>query len=451
MLKRKIESYIENHLTSGDNKILVIEGARQVGKSYIIRNVCKRLFTNYVEVNFVADDEGPQIFKNVHQTEDFYLKLSMVSGRELGSYDNTMIFLDEIQHYPQFLTMLKFFVQDRRFHFIASGSLLGITLRSTTSIPIGSILRHEMYQLDFEEFLWATGVGEDAIESWRENFNKGESLDEATHDYVLGLFRRYLLVGGMPDAVNEYLNSHNIMRVRDVQESIHGLYGTDASKYESDSNRSLVVRRIYDLIPSMMENKKKRVIAKDIRGIDGDRFSHYVNEFEYLLSSGISNGVTAVSNPKFPLAESVSKNFIKLYLNDVGLLTAQLYKYNMMAILNDERSVILGAVYESVVAQELKAHGFKLFYYDNRHKGEVDFIIDDYKRLSVFPIEVKSGRDYQIHSALNNLLATADYNVKSGCVLSNERTVREADGIWYYPIYYVMFFEPYISHGDLYF
>jgi hypothetical protein len=201
----------------------------------------------------------------------------------------------------------------------------------------------------------------------------------------------------------------------------------------------------------MMENKKKRVIAKDIRGIDGDRFSHYVNEFEYLLSSGISNGVTAVSNPKFPLAESVSKNFIKLYLNDVGLLTAQLYKYNMMAILNDERSVILGAVYESVVAQELKAHGFKLFYYDNRHKGEVDFIIDDYKRLSVFPIEVKSGRDYQIHSALNNLLATADYNVKSGCVLSNERTVREADGIWYYPIYYVMFFEPYISHGDLYF
>jgi predicted AAA+ superfamily ATPase len=196
------------------------------------------------------------------------------------------------------------------------------------------------------------------------------------------------------------------------------------------------------MIPSQMENKKKRIVAKDIQGVTGDRFSRYTNEFEYLLSSGIANGVLAVSNPKFPLAESAQKNLIKLYLNDVGMLTSQLYQYNLQPILSDERSINLGSVYESVVAQELKAHGFKLFYYDNRHKGEVDFLIDDFKNQSILPIEVKSGRDYTIHSALNNFLQTPDYNVSTANVLSNEREVRTIKGVVYMPIYYVMFIKP---------
>ncbi len=442
MLKRKISSYIEKHLTGDSDKILVVEGARQIGKSYIIREVGKKLFPNYVEINFVEDDEGSQLFKDIRRTEDFYLKLSAKAGNNLGDYSNTLIFLDEIQHYPQYLTMLKFMRQERRYRFIASGSLLGITLRNTTSIPIGSILRTEMYQLDFEEFLWATGVGTTAIEAWQQKYAKRESLDEATHEFVLDLFRKYLLVGGMPDAVNIYLETHNIMRVREVQESIRSLYATDASKYEQDFNKNLLIRKIYEMIPSQMENKKKRIVAKDIQGVKGDRFSHYTNEFEYLLSSGIANGVSAVSNPKFPLAESVQKNLIKLYLNDVGMLTSQLYRYNLQPVLSDERSINLGSVYESVVAQELKAHGFKLFYYDNRHKGEVDFIVDDYQNQSILPIEVKSGRDYAIHSALNNFMQTPDYSVKMGYVLSNERVVREHNSVVYLPIYYSMFIKP---------
>ncbi len=442
MLKRKISNYIENHLTSDNDKILIVEGARQIGKSYIIREVSKRLFTNYIEINFVEDDEGAQLFKDIRRTDDFYIKLSAIAGNQMDDYSNTLIFLDEIQHYPQYLTMLKFLRQEHRYRFIASGSLLGITLRDTTSIPIGSILRVEMYQLDFEEFLWANGVGSVAIDSWQKNYAERKSLDEKTHQFVLDLFRKYLLVGGMPDSVNTYLETHNIVKVREVQESIRGLYATDASKYERDSNKNLLIRKIYEMIPSQMENKKKRIVAKDIQGLKGDRFSRYSNEFEYLLSSGIANGVSAVSNPKFPLAESAQKNLIKLYLNDVGMLTSQLYRYNLQPILTDERSINLGSVYESVVAQELKAHGFKLFYYDNRHKGEVDFIVDDFQNQSILPIEVKSGRNYTIHSALNNFMRTPDYSVHSALVLSNERMVREVNGIVYLPIYYLLFIKP---------
>lgn len=447
MLYRKISKDIVAHLQSDSDKILIIEGARQIGKSFIIRDVGRKIFPNFIELNFVEDDEGAQIFKGVRTTDDFYLALSIYAGAKLDNEKNTLIFIDEIQHYPQYLTLLKFLRQEHHYRYIASGSLLGITLRSTTSIPIGSIIRKEMTQLDFEEFLLANDFGEYAISAIKEKFNNRVSLDEPLHNKLMNLFKRYLLVGGMPDAVNEYLKSRNIVKVRHLQNSIKSLYATDATKYEQDNGKNLLIRRIYEMIPSQMENKKKRIIAKDIRGEKGDRFNRYQNEFEYLISSGIAINVNAISNPHYPLVESVHKNLTKLYLNDVGLLTSQLYHNNLQAILNDEKSVNLGAVYENVVAQELKAHGCKLFYFDNRQKGEVDFLIDDYSNLSALPIEVKSGKDYTIHSALNNLLSTKDYNIKSGIVLSNSREVKQINNITYLPIYYVMFFDS-IGNSD---
>lgn len=445
MLYRKIGTYIEEYLKSKSDKILVIEGARQVGKSYIIREIGNRLYDNFVEINFVEDDEGAQLFKNVRTTEEFYLTLSMVAGKKLDNASNTLVFLDEIQHYTQFLTMLKFLRQEGRYRFIASGSLLGIALRSTTSIPVGSITRKAMYQLDFEEFLIANNFGKEAITLLRQKFQRKESLGEEQHHHIMNLFRRYLLVGGMPDAVNEYLSSHNIVKVREIQESIRILYGEDASKYEQDNGRNLLIRRIYDMIPSQMENKKKRIVAKDIQGQKGDRFTRYQEEFEYLISSGITLDVHAISNPHYPLKESVQKNLLKLYLNDVGMLTSQLFHYNLRPILGDERSINLGAIYENVVAQELKSHGHNLFYYDNRQKGEVDFLIDNYSDLSILPIEVKSGKDYTVHSALNNLLAVKEYHVLSGLVLSNNREVTSNGKVMYMPIYYVAFID---STGD---
>ena len=418
---------------------MILEGARQIGKSFIIREVGNRLFDNFIEINFARDDEGPQMFKGIGTTEEFYFTLSSAYGEKLDRYDNTLIFLDEIQHYPQYLTLLKFFREDRRFRFISSGSLLGITLRETTSIPVGSIIRKNMYQLDFEEFLIANGFGREALDKLRTKLTDRESLDEPLHKHIMELFRRYLLVGGLPAAVNEYLASHNIVKVREIQENIRSLYEADATKYEKDSNRTLLIRRIYNIIPSRLESKKKRIVVKDIRDKAGDRFDNYREEFEYLISSGTALEVSAISNPKYPLAESAQKNLLKLYLNDVGLLTLLLYKNNIRPVIADEDSVNLGSVYESVVAQELKAHGHKLFYYDNKQRGEVDFLIDDYSRTTVLPIEVKSGKDYTRHSALNNLLKVKDYDIASGLVLSNSREIKVSGGVTYMPVYYVMF------------
>ena len=184
----------------------------------------------------------------------------------------------------------------------------------------------------------------------------------------------------------------------------------------------------------------------------GDRYDNYRDEFEYLISSGIALNVNAISNPRYPLAESMMKNLLKLYYNDVGLLTNRLYGNNIKPLLEDIKSINLGSVYESVVAQELKAHGHDLFYYDNRHKGEVDFLINDHVSLSVLPLEVKSGKDYTVYSALSRFLAEPEYHIISGVVLSNERKVKSNGKVTYMPVYYAMFIDNQEQTGmDVYF
>ena len=449
MLFRKIRSIIVEHLKSNSSKILLIDGARQVGKTFIVRDVATSLFTNFIEINMIKDYEGPKLFANVHTIEDFYLQLSTFAGDKMGNKTNTLVFLDEIQQYPALLTLLKFLSQDGRFTYIASGSLLGVTLAKTTSIPIGSIRKIRMFPLDFEEFLIANGLNEFAINVLREKYKNLEPLEESLHNRILNLFRRYLLVGGLPDVVNTYLATHNIKLVRDLQNEIYEYYGIDAAKY--DNEHKLKVTRIYNLIPSALENKKKRLIVQNIENKKGARYNAYFEEFDYLINAGIALEVKAISNPKYPLIESETKNLLKLYLNDVGLLTNIFYGTNINAILNETKSINLGSVYETVVATELIAHGYNLFYYDNRDKGEVDYIIDDYQNLATLPIEVKSGKDYSIHSALNNLVSNDAYNIQKAYVLSNERLVKEKGKIIYLPIYYVMFIGNAFKKEDLYF
>lgn len=439
MLYRKIETVIETHLKSGSGRILLIDGARQVGKTYIIRYVGKKLFENFIEVNMVEDSLGDKLFAQTKTVEDFYLQLSMLSGDKMMDKDNTLIFIDEIQAYPHLLTLLKFLSQDNKFTFIASGSLLGVTLSQTTSIPMGSIRKVRMFPLDFEEFLYATGMNHIAIDALQKKFESLQTLDEPMHNKMMDLFRKYLLVGGLPDAVNSYLTKKNIQMVREIQSEIHDYYAADASKY--DEEKKLKIRRIYDLIPSNMENKKKRVVAQDIENKKGKTFNSYQDEFDYLISAGIALNVQAISNPVFPLIESSGKNLLKLYINDVGILSGILYGNNIRAILDDQKSVNLGSVYECVVASELIAHGYKLFYYDNRNRGEVDYLIDDYSSLSAIPIEVKSGKDYTVHRALNAFVSNEDYHIKKAFVLSNEREITTKGKIIYIPIYNIMFFQ----------
>jgi len=437
MLFRKIEAQIEDHLKSDSRAIMLIDGARQVGKTYIIRHVGQKLFENYIELNLVEDYVGARLFANAKTVEDFYLAVSMLAGDRMKEKENTLIFIDEIQAYPHLLTLLKFLAQDDRFTYIASGSLLGVTLAQTTSIPMGSIRMVRMFPLDFEEFLYANGMNALVVSSLRKKYERQESLDGATHAKVLDMFRKYLLVGGMPDAVNAFVAEKNIQLVRQIQSEIYAYYAADASKY--DDGRKLKIRRIYDLIPSNLENKKKRVVAQSIENKRGKTFADYQDEFDYLISAGIALSVQAISTPVFPLIQSSGKNLLKLYLNDVGILSGILYGNNIQAILSDEESINLGSVYECVVASELIAHGHKLFYYDNRTKGEVDFLIDDYDSLSAVPIEVKSGKDYTVHSALNAFVSNEDYHVKKAIVLSNEREIATKNKITYLPIYDIMF------------
>ena len=445
MLQRKFTTYLEEYFSKKTNKILLVNGARQIGKSYIIRYVGKKMFANYLEINLKEDKEGDRLFETAFTTDDLYMRLGNYSNKGLGNADDTLIFLDEIQSYPHILTMLKFLNQENRYRFVASGSQLGIALSQTPSVPIGSIEIKQMYPLDFEEFLWATGASRQWVDNIRAKFNARESLDESTHNIMLKRFMYYLLIGGLPDAVNRYLDDRNILRVRTVHKDIFELYRIDASQY--DRENKLKIRKIYDLIPSYLENKKKRIIYKDIENKTGKHFADYADEFEYLTNSGIALEVISISNPKFPLKESQQKRLIKLYLNDVGLLTNLLYGPNVNAVLQDIKSINLGTVYESAVAQELHAHGFPLCYYDNKQNGEVDFLIDDYANLRALPLEVKSGKDFTKHTALRKFLSVKDYNIHNAIVFSNNREVFEKQGITYMPIYYAMFLEHSASNG----
>ena len=434
MLYRKIQERIDEYFSNGSNKVLVIDGARQIGKSFIIRYMGQKHFRNYIELNLLEDSLNKRLFADIQNTEDFYLRLSMFAGDKMGDNQNTLVFLDEIQECPRLLTLLKFLKQEDRFTYIASGSLLGVALSKTSSIPMGSIETVHMYPLDFEEFLLANGFNEFAISGLKNRFLSKQALDNAMHEKVMDLFKKFLLVGGMPDAVNMYVQEKNIVKIRKIQDDIHNFYAADANKYD-DQNR-LKIHKIYDLIPSMMENKKKRLVANKIES-KKVKLDKYEDEFEYLTNAGVALEVSAITDVKFPLVQSTTKNLLKLYLNDVGILTGILYGNNINAVMGDVSSINLGAVYETVVASELNAHGKKLYYYDNRLKGEVDFLIDDFDTLSVVPIEVKSGRDYKIHSALNNLQKTG--SVQKGIVLSNSPEITQKGNTLYLPVYYVMF------------
>ena len=441
MLYRKITKRIEDYFSSDSDRMLLIDGARQIGKSYIIRWAGQKKFSNYIEINMEEDKLGDRVFAEAKTTKDFYMALSVVAGDKMRDKASTLVFIDEIQAYDHLLTLVKFLMREKKFTYIASGSLLGVTLKNTQSVPIGSLDIVHMYPMDFEEFLYANGVGDVAIAAMKEAFNNEQALSDTMHNKMLDLFKKYLLVGGLPKAVETFVESRNIVEFRSVQQEAHNLYGVDASKYEAEYNKKLKIRRIFDMIPSNLENKKKRVVIKDIENKSWKRTDDYIDEFDYLISAGIALEVKAISKPSYPLAENSGKNLLKLYLNDVGLMSGIFYRNNINAIMSDAKSINLGSVYETAVAQELKAHGYNLYYYDNKKNGEVDYLIDDADNLSNIPIEVKSGKDYTIHSALDKFLSIDEYNIKKAYVLSNEQRVYTENGVTYIPIYYVMFFE----------
>ena len=437
MFNRKIEKILNEYYENPLDQIVIIDGARQIGKSFIIRETASKKFKNYIEIDLKTDYEGERAFLNVKTTKAFYLLISSLYGDKLNTFDDTIVFLDEIQYYPHLITMLKDLKKEKKYRFIASGSLLGVTLKHIF-IPMGSINEVKMYPMDFEEFLWANNVNKDVVDYLKECFINKEKVEDAIHDTILSLFKDYLICGGLPDAVTQYVINKNVIKTRNIQSQIFTYYRDDCAKYDLD--HKLKISKVYDLLISNMSNKVKRIQFKKIENKEAANLEKYEDEFDYLVAAGVANSTKAVSNPQFPLNESLCKNLVKLYYNDVGLLTNLLYKNNINAILNNDKGINLGSVYETVCAMELVAHGHDLFYFDSKKVGEVDFLINDYDNLNILPIEIKSGNDQNNYRAIPKLVSPdGNYKLPVGYVLGNKNICDMKNNLLILPIYFIMF------------
>lgn len=307
-------------------------------------------------------------------------------------------------------------------------------LKDVKSIPVGYMDVIEMYPLDFEEFSIANKVPQNVLDSLRKSFFNKTAVDPVVHEKMLDLFRLYLIVGGMPAAVMRYLETNNLQEVIREQQSIIAMYKQDISKY--DPNEKLYLEDIFDLIPSELNNKNKRFIMKNLN--ENFKFSRYSNSFLWLCDAGVALPTFCVNEPTIPLLLSKAKNLFKLFLSDVGLLASMYMNDIQIKILNKEKDINFGSVYENAAAQELKAHGFDLYYFNSKKQGELDFLIE--RAGTILPIEIKSGKDYTKHAALSNIMANKDYAIPEAYVFYNGN-VSVSDKISYYPIYMLMFVE----------
>ncbi len=440
MLKRKMEERIR-HFFETQNKALLITGARQTGKTFVIRQYAKTVGKNLVELNFLENENAGKLFEGAANSRDILLRISALTDVPLEK-GKTIIFFDEVQECPELVTAVKFLVEEGSYQYILSGSLLGVELKDIRSIPVGYMDVFEMYPLDFEEFCRANGVSEHILTVLRQCYEEKTPVDGLVHEKMMELFRLYLIVGGMPEAVNTFLKTNNLKLVEEIQKGIVRLYKKDIAKY--DPEHKLYLEEIFTLIPSELNQKNKRFILKNLN--ENFKFSRYENSFIWLKEAGVALPVYCASEPSLPLLLSRSTNLFKLFASDVGLLASMYMDGLQLRILNREVDINFGAVYENVIAQELRAHGFDLYYYNSKKMGELDFLIE-YKE-KVLPLEVKSGKGYTRHAALSNVLAAENYDIPQGIVLSNEN-VSTADKITYYPIYMIMFLEKEAAKDDM--
>lgn len=433
MLKRKIEKDIMRWL-EGSDKALLIYGVRQAGKTFIIRECLRAAGCNYIEFNLIRQPEIVDILDGATGIDDLILKLSLYSDKKIIP-GKTFFFFDEIQRYKEIVTKIKFLVDDKRFRYILSGSLLGVEIVNLKSAPVGYLHTLNMYPLDFEEFLQVFNVGEPVLDKLRSAFAAKTPVDEVIHGKIMEMFNLYLIIGGMPAAVEKYRATGSIDDVMDEHRAIIEQYKLDFTQYEEE-NRKLIITHIYELIPAELNCKNKRFMIADIK--KGLRYDRVEDSFTWLCKAGVALGVFNTTEPTVPLMLNEKSTLFKLFLSDVGLLTTIYGKACKLKIVSKEKDINKGAVYENVVAQELHAHGYPLYYYNSKKKGELDFVIEHAGQ--VLPIEVKSGKDYEKHSALDNVMSAKEYGIREACVFTNGNV--KTDGkLSYYPIYMVMFLQ----------
>ncbi|MDD7316433.1 MAG: AAA family ATPase [Bacillales bacterium] len=431
---RKAKSKLINWKATS-NKALLVTGARQVGKTYIIREFLKEEFgeDNFIEFNLIENELAKTTIENSSNSEDLLFRLSALTNKNMIK-GKTIIFLDEVQVCSNIITAIKFLVEDGSFRYILSGSLFGTELKDIKSIPVGYMDSFQMYPLDFEEFLIANGLNTNVLDRLKTNFEKLTRVDKIVHSKLIDMFHLYLIVGGMPSVVKKYLETNNLKDVIEEQNDINRFYRQDISKY--DENNNLYIIDIFDLIPSELNNQNKRFIMKNLN--ENIKFNRYENSFLWLKDAGVALPVYCADEPKTPLILSKSRNLFKLFHCDVGLLASMYMDNNLqIKILNKDKDINFGSIYENAIAEELVSKGFDLYYYKNNKVGEIDFLIEN--KGVVIPLEIKSGKNYKRHNALDNLLVDS-VDIPKAYIFSNNNIEVDGNKV-YLPIYMIMFFE----------
>ena len=427
MLERKAYEKMKQWKNAKAKQALLVCGARQVGKTYLIRKFTKENWQNVVEINFYENADARHALAQANNSKEVFLRLSTFANSPIEA-GKTVFFLDEIQECPEIITAIKFLLEQQNCDYILSGSMLGTELKGIKSAPVGYLNTITMFPLDFEEFCWANSISKDLITYVKQQIEETSVIDDYVNKRFLDLFYKYLISGGMPEAVKAFAETNNISTIRTAQEAIVTQYRWDISKYATDKGN--VIRRIFDLIPSEIAKQDKKFTFKSVSG--NSHFNRYDNDFLWLIDAYCALPVYNVSQPCYPLPSQINPSKFKLFSSDVGLLTFQSGMDVARTIINTRTDINYGAIYENAVAQELKAHGHALCYYKKRNIGELDFLIR--KRNQVIPVEVKSGKSYARHVALTKVLATKNYHINRAIVLY-DGNVSVQGKVVYLPVY----------------
>ena len=424
---RKDSIIIEEWLKRSD-KALLVTGARQIGKTWLIREEIAKSGYRKFEVNFIDQPDLVDYLNVKMSANEFLVKLKMVMPEDCKPQE-TVVFFDEIQKCPEIVTKIKFLVEEGSFKYVMSGSLLGVELKGITSVPVGYLTVLTMYPMDFEEFMIANNVSKTTLEMLKAKFETCQPVDEFIHQKLLSLFFIYLIVGGMPDAVKIYIATKDIREVDKVQRDIVALYKEDFSQYESE-DKKLKLISIYDIIPAELNKQNKKfvftMLNKELK------FDRYENSFLWLKDAGVALPVYNVEAPVIPLKASKSSNVFRLFSNDTGLLTSAYPAETKLELINKNSEVNNGAHFENAVAQQLTANGLEPYFCKKKNIGELDVLVEmDGK---VVPIEVKSGKAYKAHKSLDNFMKISDYHIEKAYVLSVANMEQEGSVV-YLPIY----------------
>lgn len=424
---RKNSIIIEEWLKSS-NKALLVTGARQTGKTWLIREeIAKSEYTKF-EVNFIDQPDLVDYLNVKMSAEEFLVKLKMIMPEDCKPQE-TVVFFDEIQKCPEIVTKIKFLVEEGSFKYVMSGSLLGVELKGIASVPVGYLTVLKMYPMDFEEFMVANNVSKMTLEMLKEKFETCQPVDEFIHQKLLSLFFIYLIVGGMPDAVKTYIATKDIREVDKVQRDIITLYKEDFSQYESE-DKKLKLISIYDIIPAELNKQNKKFV---FTMLDKElKFDRYENSFLWLKDAGVALPVYNVEAPTIPLKASKSNNVFRLFSNDTGLLTSAYSVEIKLELINKNSEINNGAHFENAVVQQLTANGLEPYFCKKKNIGELDAVIE--MGGKVVPIEVKSGKAYKAHKALDNFMNIPDYHLEKAYVLSAANLEQEG-AVVYLPIY----------------